>query len=31
MYFAFIFWKYMKIASSEEALEVCEYNFFQEI
>ena len=31
MYFAFIFWERITITSSEEALKVCEQNFFQEI
>ena len=29
MYFAFIFSEYTTITSSEEALKVCEHNFFQ--
>ena len=31
MYFAFIFSECMKITSFEEALKVCQHNFFQEI
>ena len=31
MYFDFIFSECITITSSEEALKVCEYNFFQEI
>ena len=31
MYFAFIFSEYITINSSEEALKVCQHNFFQEI
>ena len=31
MYFAFIFSECIKITSFEEALKVCEHNFFQEI
>ena len=31
MYFALIFSEYITITSSEEAVKVCEYNFFQEI
>ena len=31
MYFAFIFSEHITIASSEEALKVCEHNFFHEI
>ena len=31
MYFAFIFLEIMKVTSSEEALKVCEQNFFQKI
>ena len=31
MYFAFIFSEYITITSSEEAVKVCEHNFFQEI
>ena len=31
MYFAFILSEYITITSSEEALKVCEYNFFQKI
>ena len=31
MNFAFIFLEYITITFSEEALKVCEHNFFQEI
>ena len=31
MYFALIFSEYITITSSEEALKMCEHNFFQEI